>query len=553
MSVKRQGNWLSQQRVDVPHFRALESSIASDFDDLAGVIMSGRKSFVITGLTFASIGTAITAPATSLQLVVAGAKIFHYNGSEAGTMLVFDKNLSNELLTSTNTKVKGAFLPSTTHYVGLDLIREVDDAGTDIVQFLDADTKQEVPKTTPISRVLNYRIIISTQPFAANSFILPIAQVVTTGANNVSVIYDARPLLFGLSTGGDSPDQNHSYPWVQRTRNIINISNPGDPDPFVSGDKELTSMKDWCDAVMTRIWEIAGGEHWAAPTGERDIKVAYGTPVLIVNSENWFFDGTHISWAGIKVLFSNSPATSCTVADNVSGSTIVDGQCVYVDVDRKNGGTVTAAIGSMAALGQGAVPGSRIVLAWRVGGNVYERDYRSEGALTFPQTKIVYNKGLVYTSVNATCDGFAWILPMNAGGNLVHFQFLIPQGATPTRLHIYGEFVGGGVGSLDIKALMHSQFNSTSFGECHLTCSANPQTFEASAIANVLGTTGPVGAGHIQMILASPTALTPPSSTTAAAYYTLTMAVTIQTTDGATTAKFFGVGVEYTFGALGQI
>ena len=50
--IERQSNWLGQQRVDVPHLRAMESSVASDFDVLAGII-SGQDSYVIKGFQIA--------------------------------------------------------------------------------------------------------------------------------------------------------------------------------------------------------------------------------------------------------------------------------------------------------------------------------------------------------------------------------------------------------------------------------------------------------------------------------------------------------------------
>ena len=553
MSVRRQGNWLSQQRVDVPHLRALESSIAADFDTLTGVIISGRDSYVISGLEIDVSG--VDGPAESLQLIVAGSKLFHFNGSESGTMYVFGDDDANEILSATNSKVVGAFVPSTTHYVGLDLRREVDAASADIVQFLDADTKQETPKVVPLSRVMTYRIIISLQPFAANPYILPICIVNTASNGNVINITDSRPLLFSLSSGGDSPDLYNYYHWADRTRNGTYIANIGNPNPFTSGDKEFTSMKDWMNAVMTRIWESAGGEHWAAPNAERDVKIAYGTPTLVVNNQNWYFDGTTLSWSGIKILFSNSTAMFNTVVDNAAGVAIADGQCLYVDVNRgQDAAAVVPAVGGLINLGQSTIPGQRYVLAWRIGSNVFYRDYGSNGALAFPVAKTVYTKGEVFLSSGFVHDGFKGTISAGVG-NKALYSLKLPVGAIPTAFHIYGRFgtVGPAGSQFQIQARYHSQLTSTVKAGVTVTSTAAPQFIEASTVADVTGThqAGP-GEGNLKLIPTDLTiAMALPNNIVGTSYYTVTLEITC-TIAGATNLEIYGIGVEYSMSAVNQ-
>ena len=50
MAVRRQKNWLGQQRVDTTHLREVESAVASDFDDLCGQILASRQPIVVSGM-----------------------------------------------------------------------------------------------------------------------------------------------------------------------------------------------------------------------------------------------------------------------------------------------------------------------------------------------------------------------------------------------------------------------------------------------------------------------------------------------------------------------
>ena len=166
MSVLRQANILGQQRLDVPHLRAIESSICADNDVLAGRVMGGGKALVIRGFTLTNIsaGTA----ASAIQLSTADGIIFNMNATEAGTFLWVPADRTAETLNSaTNGRVDGSFTAGQVNYVGLDLVRAADDTTSDLVQFLDANSLLENPKNVPLARTLDYRIVITTTPFSS--------------------------------------------------------------------------------------------------------------------------------------------------------------------------------------------------------------------------------------------------------------------------------------------------------------------------------------------------------------------------------------------------
>ena len=366
--IKRNFNFLGQARVDAPHLRSLESSLCNDFDVLAGRVMAGSMPLVITGFEIVSPAAAIGTSAATLQLNVANGVLFHPNASESGTVFSVAAGTPAETLSSTNSSVSGSFTPSATNYIGIDLIRTADDSTADLVEFLSANSLQEVPRIVPLGRTLNYKIIISTANFDTDSTVLPIAIVTTDSGNAVAGITDARNMMYSLASGGSAPDTQYAFPWTQGR-----VA----PSYFTGGDKTIGDMKSFNNAIMTRLWELGGGEHWYSATSDRDVELAYGPPLVLgFGSQNFVWTGTNLTWAGLSLLFANSTATYNVINDNPTpGLPLADGQCLYVDVDRTTNGAIINMQGPIAlsSLGSPIVPGSRFVIAWMHGTNIFTR------------------------------------------------------------------------------------------------------------------------------------------------------------------------------------
>jgi hypothetical protein len=378
MAIRRQQNFLGQERVDVADLRAIESAAANDFDMVLGRLWAGASPLVVKGFAISTTG-AYNQPADQLQIAVASGILLHYGASDSGTLYVADDNAAAEVLSATNAKVSGSFAASSTNYIGLDLQRSADSATSDLKQFIDAAVPTtEIPNTVPTARTLNYKIIVSTQPFSVSSNVCPIAKVVTNANNLVVSVTDARSMLFRLGSGGDSPDVTHSYVWADTTRaeNNITYSATSTNDPFTGGDKTITSMKGWMDAVMSRLWELGSGQYWYSPTKHDNIKLIYGT-VTFPTTDNFSYNsGTGVlSWTNLKVAFENSTVYYNDITDG-SATFTADGQCLYVDVSRSsNGSPLVPAIGNLITLGLSTtLPGSRLIIAWRHGNNIFTRD-----------------------------------------------------------------------------------------------------------------------------------------------------------------------------------
>jgi hypothetical protein len=118
--------------------------------------------------------------------------------------------------------------------------------------------------------VLKVEVNVSTGSFPANT--IPVAKV-TVGAVVITAIEDARDLMFRLGTGGISPNPNSTYNFrslpsapYQRNEPPTIMSNPSDPNPFQGADKNILSLKEWMDVVMTRLKELGGTTFWYEDT-----------------------------------------------------------------------------------------------------------------------------------------------------------------------------------------------------------------------------------------------------------------------------------------------
>lgn len=367
MSVQRRVNWLSQQRVDVPDLRAVESAVSNDFDNLIKSFVTGTsQGYLLRGFELSMAG-AIGGAASGLQMIVDPGAVFHINSSQSGTVyLVPPGTAPQQLNSATNTIVDGAFSPSAINYVGIEYERFIDDATSSQVYLWNPTTKDETTKNAPRAQVLRYRIKISTS--TPPSTVLPVAAITTDSGNNVLSITDARNLLFRLGQGGFSPNPFYVYPWTAqvegRTENP-STSNNNSINPFHGGDKMIGTLKDLLDALMTSIKEIKGTTYWYSTsssgsleslrqdlgntiiTGRGHIAHSKTTPGLI----NWDQDinvrviGSNLTYT----LEANPASTDITLSDEeVAYITLIRGIEISPNLVFTNGSAIVTSVGSIA-------------------------------------------------------------------------------------------------------------------------------------------------------------------------------------------------------------
>jgi len=371
MAIKRQLNALGQMRVDVPGLSGIESAVAGDFQDL-GTLLTGDRPLICWGCELLDTGMVGTL-AANLFLRMGSAILLHSTATEAGAIYTVDAAEPDVLLNGTSANVVGSFTPGVaqTNYVSLDLIRTADPTTIAPCVFRSASTGNEFTQSVPLARVLNYKIYISTSDFSSTPTRAPIAKVVVGASGNIISIEDARQMYWRLGLGGVSPDIYAQYIWANRDE-VLSTS------LFTGGDKDIQSQYDFNRAVMHRLWELGGGQHWYSPADDRTVQLCYDdTSVFPSTGSNWYWDGTDLLWRGLFFVFANSTATENAVLDQLTASpgltNLVDGEVLYVEVDRATNASiqpVKAQSSTLFALAP-AVPGSRFILARRRGSRVY--------------------------------------------------------------------------------------------------------------------------------------------------------------------------------------
>ena len=364
MAIKRSANILNSQRLDVPHIRSIESAIRNDFDEVAkGLLTGADKSFFVRGFEINLTG-AIGSSSTSLQVLAADSAILHTQSSESGTFFVTDASEPNQTLSSTtNTKVEGSFTPGAINYVGIEFVRAVDDSTTAQVYFWNPTTETEFVKTVPLAQTLSYKFVISPSIFTSN--VLPLAIIETDAANNVLSVEDRRPMFFRLGTAGTStPDPSYVYPWDDgRVENNFKTTSSAS-SPFVGGDKQIRTEKEWKDAVMSAIKEIKGTTYWYSENvagslvkTKQDIASMMMTGVgdishseAVAGKINWS-DDIHFNFVGSRLTYTilANPATSHIVLsdDQAAYMKLVRGQPITPLLVFTNGSSTVSSVGAV--------------------------------------------------------------------------------------------------------------------------------------------------------------------------------------------------------------
>lgn len=364
MAVQRRVNWISQQRVDTPDMRAVESAASNDFDQLIQAFVTGTgNGYLIRGFEISMAG-AIGGAASGLQMLVDPGAIFHPNSSQSGTFyLVPSGTPAQQLNSATNTIVDGAFAPSAINYIGVEYERFIDDTTSSQVYLWNPTTNNETTKNAPRASILRFRIKISTSTPASS--VLPICTVLTDSGNNVVSISDARAILGRLGKGGFAADPFNKYGWPEGRTENASTSSSNSINPFQGGDKAIGSLKDWMDAVMTALLEIKGTTYWYSQSSSgslESLREDLGNTVItgrgsITHSDvtagliNWS-DDINIRVIGSRLAYTlkaNPSTTDITLTDDrVAYISLVRGITIVPNLIFTNSSAVVTSVGSIA-------------------------------------------------------------------------------------------------------------------------------------------------------------------------------------------------------------
>ena len=248
------------ERVDLADMLSIDGYTAADFQALIKTFAGTDKPYVLNG--FEVINPSLAIGAVSLAIDIANAAVY-YPQSNAGSFYYgFPEGSENA------EPLVPELRQNATNFIYLTFTTF--DNAKDTRAFWDVDQNGgeggEFTQDINTSSTLKIEVGVSVASFPEGS--IPICKVVV-GTSVIQAIQDCRDMMFRLGTGGLIPDPfaNFTFPSLPSAQYARNeppstITSAAQPNPFEGGDKNITTLKEWMNAVMTRIKEIGGTTYW---------------------------------------------------------------------------------------------------------------------------------------------------------------------------------------------------------------------------------------------------------------------------------------------------
>ena len=254
----------SAERIDLPDLLSIDSYGAGDWKYFMQTLVGTTKPYVLYGFDVIDPGNAIGLPAASFRVADS---VVYYPGSAAGPFfygLEEGNSASQPLIPQLRTNATNyVYLTLSTFETSIDTraLWDPDRNGGDGGEFTqDINTES----------VIQAQLSISTGSFPVNT--VPLA-IIVVGPTAIESITDAREMMFRLGSGGIAPDPQSSFafpalPDASYAREEPNgtMTSLADPNPFQGGDKNIKTLKQWMDAIMTKVKELGGTTYWYEDT-----------------------------------------------------------------------------------------------------------------------------------------------------------------------------------------------------------------------------------------------------------------------------------------------
>lgn len=321
----------SAERLDLPDFLSIDSYIQGDFKYLIKSFVGDTKPYVLKGFDVISPGNAIGTQ--NISITVADSVVY-FPGSSAGPYfygLPAGDALSAPLVPNLR---KNAI-----NYVYLTL--STVDSAKDTRALWDPDKNagaggeftQDVNTQTVLTAVIN----VSVSSFPVNT--IPICKVIV-GANFITSITDCRDMMFRLGSGGLNPNPLNTYAWrntptsYSRTEANVTMTGALDPNPFQGGDKNIQSLKEWMDAIMTKIGELGGTTYWYESVAALNlVNIFQDTLATSIRSKgSWLADSITpglLTWSEDILIQSASDSRDIIVRAN--NKTLANNDVMYIN------------------------------------------------------------------------------------------------------------------------------------------------------------------------------------------------------------------------------
>lgn len=307
--------------------------------------VGSERPYVLTGFDIINPGAAIGTQNVSIKVADS---VVYYPESLAGPFfhgLEEGNTLSAPLVPELR--------KNSTNYIYLTLTTT--EAAKDTRAFWDPDKEGgdggEFTQDINTQSALISSINVSTSSFPEDT--VPIA-IVNVGPNFITDIEDARDMMFRLGTGGLSPDPLSTYafredPEAANARLEPNtlMTNALDPNAFQGGDKNIQSLKEWMDVVMTKLKELSGTTYWYEDTSTFNL-VNIFKDILSTSIKSkglWQSSDTTaglLTWTEDILVQSVSDNKDIIIRDG--NKTLADNQTMYIPLTRRadiNSGAVS--------------------------------------------------------------------------------------------------------------------------------------------------------------------------------------------------------------------
>lgn len=255
----------SSERLDLPDLLSLDSFTSADFKFLLQSFVGGTTPYILSGFDVIQPQAAVDSLDT-ISIQVANSVVYHPS-STAGSFF-FGLEEGNALAAPLVPDLR----KDARNFVYLTF--DTTDQATDKRAFWDPDQDGgaggEFSQDVNTESVLIVKVNVSTSTFPDGT--IPVC-IVDVGPASIDSIQDARHMMFRLGTGGVSPDPFATFSFrdlptgFSRTEPPTIMNTSTDPNPFQGGDKNIFTLKEWMDVVMTKLKELSGTTYWYEGTG----------------------------------------------------------------------------------------------------------------------------------------------------------------------------------------------------------------------------------------------------------------------------------------------
>lgn len=325
----------SAERLDLPDLLSIDSYAGGDWKYFLKGLVGDDKPYILNGFDVIDPNNAIGTQSCSIR--VADSVVF-YPGSNAGA---FFHGLAEG--NALSTPLVPELRKNAVNYVYLTL--STTNTSVDSRAFWDPDKDGgvggEFTQDVNTESVLKVDINVSVGSFPANT--VPVA-IVTVGPVTITKIEDARDLFYRLGSGGIAPNPFNSYAWKSEPAPGYERTEPptamvaGGVNPFEGADKNINSLKEWMDAIMSKLRELGGTTYWYqdASTFSLITNFVDAMATTFKSKGHWLHDSSVaglLTWTeDINIKITSDPRSYIIRAGSKN---LADEQVAYISMIRK--------------------------------------------------------------------------------------------------------------------------------------------------------------------------------------------------------------------------